>query len=243
MKQILLQFKQSLALAVIVLLPAFLLSCAGGGERSPISKPVGQLRSVPLKSGQVWSGSFDPDGKGNGGTFSMLISDVDSQGNFNGYMKAGLLLTGTGRISGNVTGSNIKFTLQHAANTSYFEYYNGSYSDQLRGRYQTRTHKSSKGAFSLSESLTNQNGFMASYDRIVMDEKSTLVKSEQARKTTVVYRDSPSYNTAPQQSYSDFTNQQRQEDYMRRQTEAMEQMQRDSSWNNFEQNQRALFER
>ncbi len=90
---------------------------------------------------------------------------------------------------------------------------------------------------------TSESQFMASYNKIVIDERSALSISNQSRQTNVVYRDSPSYNTAPQQSYSDFTNQQRQEDYMRRQTEAMEQMQRDSSWNNFEQNQRALFER
>lgn len=243
MKQILSQFKRSLSLAVIVLFPAFLLNCAGGGERSSVSKPVGQLRSVPLKSRQVWSGSYDPDGRGNGGAFSMLVSEVDNQGNFNGYMKTALLLNGTGPISGKATGSKIDFTLQHAVNTSYYEYYSGSFSDQLRGRYESKSNKHARGAFSLAIISTNQDGFMASYNKIVTDEKSALAKSAQARKTTIVYRNSPSYNTAPQQSYSDFTNQQRQEDYMRRQTEAMEQMQRDSSWNNFEQNQRALFER
>ena len=234
MKRIQLLVKRFLALVIIVIFPTNFQGCADGGERSSIFKPVGQLRSIPLKSGQVWSGSYDPDGRGNGGAFSMLVSEVDSQGNFNGYMKTGLLLTGTGQISGNATGSEIRFTLQHAANTSYREYYNGSYSDQIRGRYQTKTQKSSQGAFSLSISSANEAQFMSSYTKIVTDEKASLAKANQSRPATVVYRDSPSYNSAPRQSYGDWYDQNRRDQLLERQTESMEQMQRDASWNNFE---------
>lgn len=218
------------------------ISCSNQ-TRSIISKPVGQLRSIPIKAGQVWNGRYDPDGPRTGGTFSLLISRVDNQGFFSGYIKTGILFAGNGEVEGNVTGSNIRFTLQRKTDPSFVEQYSGTYSDQIRGRYEVQAPHSQIGAFTLVESSTDSKQFLSAYKKSISDEIEHLAKKrsqQRAVATNTIYvpasgnQFSPPYQSQPRESFNDWDQQRKQEQLMERQTEAMEQMQRDASWNNFE---------
>lgn len=226
-----------LAAILLVSIPTLFAGCAST-ERSSISKPVGELRPVALRAGQVWSGRYDPDGSRSGGTFSMLVTGISKEGQFSGLMKAGLLFKGNGKVSGTTEGSKLDFTLQGATDSNMIEDYQASYSDRIRGTYAAHSASRRAGAFELVESSISKQQFLASYQQAVKEESEALQRSKSAR-PKIIYSNysqpsGPSYNPRPQQSFDDWDNQRTQQQLMERQTEALERMQREQSQNNFE---------
>lgn len=208
------------------------IGCVASTTKSHISKAVGPPRQIPIRSHQVWSGRFDPDGPGAGGGISLLVSRIDNSGNLSGYMESGLLFGGNGRISGAVNGSEINFTLQHETNPSKYEYFSGTMSDGIRGRYRINYGKSKGGAFALHQSNLSEKDFMASYNDLLKRERLARMSNQQSQQ--YIFTNSPNVASPSSPSGNDWYSEMRQESLMERQTEALEQMQRDASWDGFQ---------
>ncbi|MCB1132772.1 MAG: hypothetical protein KDN05_16735 [Verrucomicrobiae bacterium] len=214
-------------------------SCSNLANKSNISRSVGESRPANLQSHQAWSGRFDPDGPAKGGTMSLLISTIDSSGNFRGYMESGLLFKGNGRIVGTASGASVSFTLQHEANPAMYESYTGTMSDGIRGRYRTNYGNAKGGAFAIHQTNRSERDFMAAYKDLINREKQYVAENQKSRQHVVTRSQSSPpprtygvdpYSNMQQDSYDNM----RQEQLLERQTEALERMQREQSWQNFE---------
>jgi hypothetical protein len=222
-------------------------------NKTPPENPLVPKQNIILKTGQVWNGNYFPDHSNKNRFFQLLISEVNSNGYFKGIIKSDKPFYGNGNISGNVIGSEISFSLIVTYHESWIIDFKGTYSDQIRGAYQERYPLLTKGKFTLNPAYESKSHFITSYQDLIELEKASMAKNRQIAKQhssqpsknshtnpsqyTSSYQ--PRYYAEPEPPrYRDDYYQMKNDRLMERQTEALESIQREQSWNNFEKTQR-----